>query len=163
MSKFLLFLLKNRVEGSCITTCTSHCACIPQIFFVCIRKLCQQTGSELSVSGNICLAPNVHCSVFVLMFLFSLSCGKVLPWLLYLFCPILRFCCVQLCKQLFLHPFLKEQWHFWATFAIVPSFSSQKLLLFIPFSDSAASRDIALFSNCSSLHFKEYCTSNVPD
>ena len=163
MSKILPFLLKNRDEGSCVTTCTSHCAFIPQICFVCIRKLCQQKGSQHSVSGNICLAHNVHCCLFVLMFLFSLSRGKVSPCLLHFFCPILRFCCVQRCKQLFLHPFLKEQWHFWATFAIAPSFSSQQLLLFTPFSDSVAGIDVVLFSNCSSVRRKECCTPNVPD
>lgn len=162
MSKFLPFLLKNRDEGNYITTCSPHCAFIPQVCFVCIRKLCQQKDSQHSVSSNICLARDVHCCLFVLI-LFSLSRGKVSPCLLNFFCPILRFSCVQLCKQLSLHPFLKEQRHFWATFAIPPSFSSQQLLLFTSFSDSVASIDIALFSDCSSVQFKECCIANVPD
>lgn len=110
--EFLPFLLKNRDEGSCITTCTSHCALIPQVYFTCIRKLCQQKRSQHSRSGNICLAHNVHCCLFVLMFLFSLSCGKMSPYLLHFCCSILRSFHIQCCKQLILHPFLKVQWHF---------------------------------------------------
>lgn len=128
---------------------------LPKCAPSCIRKLCQQKCSQHSVSGNTWMAHNVHCCLFVLMFLLSLSRGKVSSCLLQ-FCPILRFSAVN--SSLWI-PFPKNscKWHFWATFAIAPFFSSQRLLLFTPFSDSVASIDTALLRNCPSVQSKERC------
>lgn len=73
---------------------------LPKFSPSCIRKLCQQKCSQHSVSGNIWIAHNVHCCLFVWMFLSPLSRGKVSQHLLQ-FCPILRFSCNQLSLNLF--------------------------------------------------------------
>lgn len=68
MSKFLPFLIEL---NSCISICISHYAFIPQICLICIRKLCQQKGSQHSFRGNICLADNVHLPICVDHFVLS--------------------------------------------------------------------------------------------
>lgn len=106
------------------------------------------------------MAQNIHCCLFVLVFLISHSHEKFGMFgmgCLLQFCPILRFSSVNISLWI-LFPKCSFKWHFWALFAIAPSLSSQRLLLFTPFSDSVSSIDTALFHNCPSVQSKEHCT-----
>lgn len=136
------FLFSSPGDGYSFTTIsTSHCALIPQICLICIRRLCQQKGSQHSAIDNILW------QAMLTLILLSLSCGKVSPCLLHFFCPILRFCCVQSSEQLLLYAFLKKSCCFSAIFETVPSYSPQQLIYFIPFSDSVTTACLPYLKN----------------